>query len=481
MRKGLLILLATGNIAHAGIPVWTFSPLTPTSVSVPGNGTATIQYLVTNQSKKTHTLMLKLIQGVSQDVSAGYCKNPFILGYQQSCALKLNVSGRQLLGNIIGGPVVCEQGIYSLECYQPSAANQLDIQLLNPITTAIISVSGSPLTLTTNGVSGTIIVTNTSSELAATNVTAILTGTALDGYVTVNSSNCNNIPALGSCDLIFTPSSTEVPLTSFSIQGSNTSSVSAGIAIQQAVTLTSISPLTSATVGGTGVTLTGAGLTNAFSVNFDGLPATNVHVVDSNTVTAVTPAHSVGPVDVVITTPSGSATLPNGYTYVATTVGQPAFGGVIACLESTNNLIAAVSDISTSSQWGDNTTQTHATSTIDGLYNTNTIVSALGIGSTYAALLCDNYEVDSQGNSPCQTGNACYSDWFLPAGSNPTSTGQLNCLYNNKSAIGNFDFSPYWSSTEKTTTNAWAQNFLGGAEFNTDKSTSYHVRCVRSF
>lgn len=55
----------------------------------------------------------------------------------------------------------------------------------------------------------------------------------------------------------------------------------------------------------------------------DGQAATSVNVVNSTTVTGVTPAHAAGVVDVVIATPAGGATLVNGYTYVTTVVGQP--------------------------------------------------------------------------------------------------------------------------------------------------------------
>jgi len=54
MKKGFLILVAAGNIAHAGIPVWTIVSLTSTSGSVPTNVPVGVEYRVTNQSKKTH-------------------------------------------------------------------------------------------------------------------------------------------------------------------------------------------------------------------------------------------------------------------------------------------------------------------------------------------------------------------------------------------------------------------------------------------
>jgi hypothetical protein len=251
-----------------------------------------------------------------------------------------------------------------------------------------------------------------------------------------------------------------------------------------APTLTSASPNIGSASGGLGVTLSGFGLSGATDVTFDGIAATSVNVVNSTTVTAVTPAHAAGAVNVVVTTPSGTATLVSGFTYQATAVGQSAYGGKIACLNGgLNNLIAATADNSSGIVWGGTGTTTTATSTTNGAANTSAIVNALGIngGTPYAAKLCSDYEVDSQSNSPCQTGNTCYNDWFLPAGNNALTSGQLSCLYTNRVAIGGFSSVGYWSSTEDSANNAWYQSFSNGVQSNAFKSDTLRVRCVRAF
>jgi hypothetical protein len=43
------IMFSLSAFLHAATPLWTFTPLTPTSISIPANKTATIQYQVTNQ------------------------------------------------------------------------------------------------------------------------------------------------------------------------------------------------------------------------------------------------------------------------------------------------------------------------------------------------------------------------------------------------------------------------------------------------
>lgn len=490
-RNHYLLLLASltvassAGFAQAGRPLWTLTPLTATTLSVPSNDTATVQYQITNQSTRTHTLSMQSIRGITQVTSGlGVCGNPFILTGHTSCTLFLQVNGSQLTQPISDGPIVCEQGS-TLQCYRPARANTLAITQAPAITDATITVTDSPLTLTTNGPTGTLIINNTSLLVTATNITSNFTNTALDGYVTQTANTCESIPPQASCTLTYTPGATVVSQTSFPIQGSNTNALTAAIQIDAGVTLSSVSPSSGAASGGTGVTLTGTGLTGTTGITFGGTAATSVHFVNSTTVTAVTPAHATGAVDVVITTSSGSATITNGYTYLTTAVGQPAYGGTIACLNNAanNNLIAAFADNSAGIEWGGAGTNTAATSIFAGATNTTTIVDALNLngGTPYAAKRCDDYEIDSQNNSPCESGNTCYSDWFLPAGNNSALSGQLNCLYTNRSAIGGFASSNYWSSTNNTASSAYVQNFSNGSATIAFKGDSRRVRCVRSF
>ena len=86
-----------------------------------------------------------------------------------------------------------------------------------------------------------------------------------------------------------------------------------------APTVSSVSPGSGSTAGGTGVTITGANLNGASSVAFGSNPATNVAVVGPSEITATSPPGSAGAVDVTVTTPGGtSATSPaDQYTYLA--------------------------------------------------------------------------------------------------------------------------------------------------------------------
>jgi hypothetical protein len=82
-------------------------------------------------------------------------------------------------------------------------------------------------------------------------------------------------------------------------------------------TVTAVAPNNGTTAGGTAVTITGTNFQNASAVTFGGTAATGITVVNATTITATTPAHAAGAVNVVVTTPGGAGTLPNGYTYVA--------------------------------------------------------------------------------------------------------------------------------------------------------------------
>ena len=83
-----------------------------------------------------------------------------------------------------------------------------------------------------------------------------------------------------------------------------------------APTITSATPSSGSTAGGTSVTITGTGLTGASAVTFGGNAATSFTVTGDTQITAVTPAGGAGATSVAVTTPGGTATLANGYSYV---------------------------------------------------------------------------------------------------------------------------------------------------------------------
>ncbi|MFJ1270234.1 IPT/TIG domain-containing protein, partial [Legionella lytica] len=104
--------------------------------------------------------------------------------------------------------------------------------------------------------------------------------------------------------------------------------LSGGFTYQPAApTLVSISPNSGSMAGGAAVTVSGTNFTPSTSLTIDGIAATSITVVNATTLTAVTPAYVSGSLvkNVVVNNGVGSATLINGYTYVATT---PSISGV---------------------------------------------------------------------------------------------------------------------------------------------------------
>jgi len=87
-----------------------------------------------------------------------------------------------------------------------------------------------------------------------------------------------------------------------------------------APTMASLSPPVGTRSGGTLVTIRGGGFSTAVpaTVTFGGTAATNVTVVDAVTLTARTPAHAAGFVDVAITTTKGSTSAASAYKFLST-------------------------------------------------------------------------------------------------------------------------------------------------------------------
>jgi len=105
----------------------------------------------------------------------------------------------------------------------------------------------------------------------------------------------------------------------------------------------SVSPSVGSTTGGTTVTLTGANFASPATVKFGSAAATNVTVVSSTSITAITPAGAAGPVNITVTSNNQSGTLNNGFTYaVAPTVSSvspnvgPLAGGTAVTITGTN-------------------------------------------------------------------------------------------------------------------------------------------------
>jgi formylglycine-generating enzyme required for sulfatase activity len=81
--------------------------------------------------------------------------------------------------------------------------------------------------------------------------------------------------------------------------------------------VSSIAPNVGGTAGGSQVTITGAYLALTTGVSIGGIPCPGVTVVNATTVTAITPAGTLGNADLVITGGKGTITVVGGYRYVS--------------------------------------------------------------------------------------------------------------------------------------------------------------------
>jgi hypothetical protein len=141
--------------------------------------------------------------------------------------------------------------------------------------------------------------------------------------------------------------------------------------------------------------------------------------------------------------------------------------GTFACgatLASTcKYLEAAPSDHSSTAKWcSDNSSYLRVTATGigSGMSNTATADSTCTSGAIQVA-------ADYTNNGK--------TDWHLP------SKDELNQMYVNKVAIGDFAIAIYWSSSEKDAATAWYQGFGGGYQDADNKEFSDRVRPVRAF
>jgi hypothetical protein len=146
-------------------------------------------------------------------------------------------------------------------------------------------------------------------------------------------------------------------------------------------------------------------------------------------------------------------------------LGNNYHGGIIFYIDGTlsHGLIAATNDQGTSLQW---TYPAISVTTYNfigsGQVNTNAILAACSDPGT-AARACDDFS------------NNGFNDWYLP------SKDELNLMYQQKSFLSGLAGSFYWSSSEYNATDAWTQDFSTGAQNNTGKVATGHVRAIRTF
>jgi len=223
-----------------------------------------------------------------------------------------SASGNQwyLNGNPLGGEtnpayVATASGNYTVVTTAdgcPSAPSAITTVTVNPDPDATITAPASVISTSTGNPASV-----ASAGAGATYAWSITNGTITGGT--------------GTASITFTAGAAGIltlQLTVTTAAGcSDTQSTNVTVSPLVAAVLAVVPPAGS-TAGGKNVTITGTSFQSGATVTFGGAAATNVVVVGPTTITAKTPAHAAGFVDVTVTNPgSGIGTLPNGYKYVS--------------------------------------------------------------------------------------------------------------------------------------------------------------------
>lgn len=149
-----------------------------------------------------------------------------------------------------------------------------------------------------------------------TSTTATIGGSALTGLTVVDANTITGTKPAGSEGIV------DVVVTT--TEGTSTLA-DAFTYLASPPTISSISPSTGSTAGGTTFTIAGTGLTTGTSVTIGGAAVSGLAFASATSMTGLTPAGSVGAQDVVVTNAAGTATLTGGFTY---TVSAPTLSGV---------------------------------------------------------------------------------------------------------------------------------------------------------
>ncbi len=198
----------------------------------------------------------------------------------------------------------------------------------------------------------------------STLITITGTGFVTGATATVGGNNCTGPSVTNSTTMTCTTAShsaATVDVIVSNLDGQSGTGVGAYI-FRPAPTVTAVSPLAGNTGGGTAVTVTGTGFVAGAGITFGVGAGTGVTVVNSTTITATTPSHSAGAVNVVVTNVEGQlGTDTNGFTYSSNAaptisalspIGGDTAGGTFLTITGTGFVAGATVKIGASSCTG---------------------------------------------------------------------------------------------------------------------------------
>ncbi len=468
--------------AQAAEPLWTLVPAPGSNPvqTVPANGTATVQYVVQNQSGKPKTLVIQSTPGISQTAP---CQLMPRGQAGSSCVLNLAIIGTVLpQGGVHYGPVLCQANLDGSpnpnQCYQPGAATSLHITR-GPATGATITVSPSALNFVA-GTNGLVTVTNSlTSPEPANNVVATI---PFGSPISVQSTTCGASLAIGaSCTITFASGVQEGPI-SISIAGDNTNTVNVDVTVtslpqinitnpvqqDRVITVAGMTPLSLEVTNDAGSVVNA----NAITVS-DKTGCTNLSVDDSNCA-SVAPGASCT-LELTSNTPyvpctitvSGSNTANSPQALIAFSH----LGGLVFAESGGSGKVVIDAAQGFNSLWTNTFSDiSGATSLDDGVANTN-------------AIILDGACTGSLANCAAQRCRDISADWYLPAQNELSAVHDALC--SNRVTPCNFGGFPsafYWSSSQYLTNFARVVTFpLGSDDIAVFKNNERPVRCVRAF
>jgi len=200
--------------------------------------------------------------------------------------------------------MVTNTGSYSATA--PLSSGQWIMQMV-----AFRTPSGGPPPPTVSSVSP-----NSGSTSGGTAVTITGTNFATGATVTFGGTAATNVAVVSGTQITATtPAGSAGAVTVTVTVSGQSGSLANGFSYIVPPTVSSVTPNTGSTAGGTSVTITGTNFATGATVTFGATAATNVVVVNSTSITATTPAGSAGAVTVKVTVSGQSGNLTNGFTY----------------------------------------------------------------------------------------------------------------------------------------------------------------------
>lgn len=481
---------------QAAKPLWTFVPHTPIDIVVAKGNSTQVIYTISNQTSKVKTLVMKPIVGVTQIAS---CQ----LEPRGTCILTLNVYGSVLQGDVLGGPILCEQG-NKLQCYQPNMSNSLRIHLseLPPVQKFTIT----PLPTVNGSISpSSAQVVDSGSSLVFTALPDVAFGVnqwLVDGNVVQSggtSYQLNGIQANHTIEVTFNQT-TLSPLTSNLVLSINSSASGAPtsdpaligtprkIRIENtgSVPASNLSVSTSTFPAGTSISndgCTGITLNAGSTCDITITPGGDASLNSGNNPCTTPPGTEALPSTVTVSADNSAATNINILVLGYGCIYQDGFlfsvDDVTPSTDSIGGKVAALMDeqetpVDFLFQWSTTFNVTGVTSINDGY--TNTLGLATPAGQYPAAQACLNKVDNWYLPAICQL--ARYSGVGVNAGCGVTNPNLYSTLY--IQGLGGFTLVNYWSSSESGLNVAWAKNFSNGFQGSTAKGASVRVRCIRN-